>query len=207
MPRAYLRMSPDLDQHPDPLAMVRAMCAAARQPERGRFRHQVTLERAVGKRQFRFMVERGDIVPAGSGVGVYLAGWDEWQEGDWTVAERMRRMRQRRKETKAKNVSRVTPVSSPRRNDVTTDAYTTDSSYSSAGDGDSDEIPPPPAERGLRKGGTNPRRLGEHPRASGVNPRATGQSPRQERQAEKRGPSRLGAIMAAALVARSEDQP
>lgn len=178
-------MSPDLDQHPDPLSMLRAMCAAARQPDRGRFREARVLERTVGKRQYREMVQRGDVIPADPGPGVYLDGWDEWQEGDHTVAERMRRMRDRRKR---RGNAKVTPPPSPARIDVTTDAGTTKSEVLhgvGVGVGDS---PPPPV--GRRKNGTNPRSLG-------TNPRAAGSSPRQERQAQKRGPTRLHEILTA----------
>lgn len=57
-----------------------------------------------------------------------------------------------------------------------------------------DEITPPPAELGRRKSGTNPR-------ATGTNPRANGTSPRQERDKQKRGPTRLHEILAAAAKA------
>lgn len=181
-PRAYLRMSPNLDQHPDPLAMVKAMCAAARQPERGRFREPVVLERAVGRKAFRGMVERGDVVRGASG-GVYLEGWDEWQEGDYTVAERMRRLRQRRGHAK------VTPPASPHRNAVTTTALDIDNGGTSQAIGVGDT---PPPQAGRRKNGTNPRALGTNPRASGT-------SPRQVRTTEKKGrvPG-LGATLARA---------
>ena len=184
LPRAYLRIDPNIDQHPDPLAMVKAMCAAARQPNRGRFRDPRILERAVGRRQYREMVQRGDVSPDQSGPGVYLEGWDEWQEGDLTVGERMRRMRLRRK---GKTVSHVTPPPSPRRNDVTTDAVAKGESLGGEGVrvGDS-----PPPQAGKRANGTNPRALG-------TNPRATGTSPRQQREAQKRGPTKLHEILSA----------
>lgn len=192
LPRAYLRMSPDLDQHPDPLAMVKAMCSAARQPTRGRFREPRVLERVVGKRQYREMVQRGDLVPADPGPGVYLDGWDEWQEGDWTVAERMRRMRDRRKRKRA--VSPVTVPPSPDRNDVTTDAGSTYVEGESLGVGVGGFSPPP--QVGRRKNGTNPRSLGTNPRANGTNPR-------QKRADEKRGgmPDSVSAILARAAAA------
>lgn len=201
MPRAYLRIDPNLDQHPDPLSMVKAMCAAARQPDRGRFRDVRILERAVGKRQYREMVTRGDIIPSDPAPGVYLDGWDEWQEGDHTVAERMRRMRDRRRLragerqiNEAKKRNRVTAESSPDRTDVTTDAVAKEL-VGIVGVGDSDDSPPPPA--GKRENGTNPRALG-------TNPRATGSSPRQEREARKRGPTRLHEILSAVQKAGSE---
>lgn len=166
-PKAYLRMSPNLDQHPDPLAMLRAMCAANRQPQRGRFREPVVLERAVGRKAYRGMVERGDVVPAEPGLGIYLEGWDHWQEGDLTVAERMRRLRSRKRD------GSVTLPASPRRNGVTTTALDVVDDGASQASG-VDDSPPP-----RRKHGTNPRALG-------TNPRAKGTAPRQKREAEKR---------------------
>jgi hypothetical protein len=116
-PRAYLRMSPNLDQHADPLGMVLLLCTANRQTDRGRFATRGVLNRAVGRRRAQEMVERGDVVLCTDGR-FYVDGWDEWQEGDLTVAERMRLLRRR----KAANRHPVTPVASPRRNDVTTTA-------------------------------------------------------------------------------------
>lgn len=193
LPRAYLRMSPDLDQHPDPLAMLKAMCSAARQPTRGRFREPRVLERIVGKRQFREMVQRGDLVPADPGPGVYLDGWDEWQEGDWTVAERMRRMRDRRK--RKRTVSPVTVPQSLDRNGVTTDAGSTYVDEESTGVGVGD-FTPPPAKLGRRANKTNPRALGTNARASGTNPR-------QKHADEKRAgmPDSVSAILARAAAA------
>lgn len=189
-PRAYLRMLPNIDQHPDPLAMVRAMCAAARQPQRGRFREAVVLERAVGRKAYRMLVERGDVVPAIPGPGVYLEGWDELQEGDMTVAERMRRYRKRKRDAK------VTRPTSPDRNGVTTTALDIDNVGTSQAIGVDDS---PPPRVGRRKDGTNPR-------ATGTNARANGTSPRQKREAEKRGamPERARDVLAAALRQANE---
>jgi hypothetical protein len=52
---------------------------------------------------------------------------------------------------------------------------------------ENEEIPPPPAERGRRANGTNPRSRGEAPRDVGDNPRANGTSTRQVRADRKRG--------------------
>jgi hypothetical protein len=62
---------------------------------------------------------------------------------------------------------------------------------------ESREIPPPPAERGRRKNGSNARARGTAPRDTGANPRANGHSPRQEREREKRGglPPTVGEIL------------
>lgn len=60
------------------------------------------------------------------------------------------------------------------------------------------DSPPPPAQRGRRSDGTNARAFGGNPRAVGENPRSLGTSPRQERDDRKRGPSRLGDLLAEA---------
>lgn len=67
---------------------------------------------------------------------------------------------------------------------------------------DESDSPPPPAERGRRADGTNPRANGVAPRSTGTNPRATGTSVRQVRAAQKRAPAPgLGEVLrrAAAL--------
>jgi len=174
MPRAYLRIDPNIDQTIGDLeGFVRLLCSAARQPERGRFRDRAILERAVGRARVARMMTRGDVEPLEDGR-LYVVGWDEWQEGDHTVAERMKRMRARRKRP---TVSRVTPAPSPARTDVTTDAVAKD--LAPVLSASASEFSPPP-QAGRRKDGTNPRALG-------TNPRANGTSPRQEREAEKRG--------------------
>jgi hypothetical protein len=75
--------------------MVRLICAANRQPKRGRFRGDVVVSRLIGPKRFRAAVARGDLIREGE-VHWYLDGWDEWQEGDFTVGERMHRLRTRR---------------------------------------------------------------------------------------------------------------
>lgn len=71
-----------------------------------------------------------------------------------------------------------------------------------------ENLPPPPAERGRRKNGTNPRASGAAPRQTGSSPRQNGSSPRQEREALKTGPTRLGDILArAAEAGRPEKVP
>jgi len=117
LPRAYLRMSPNLDQHPDPQGMVLLICAANRQPQRGRFRDRAVLVRALGSGRLKRFLDRGDVTPIGGGW--YVEGWDEWQEGDLTVGERQRRIRDRRRnagvtESRQGN-GRVTPQSLPKR--------------------------------------------------------------------------------------------
>lgn len=173
LPRAYLRLDPNIDQtHPDINGFVRLMCAAARQPERGRFRNLAQLQAIFGKHRTNQMIARSDVAEQPDGR-FYVVGWDEWQEGDFTVAERMRRMRKRRSD------GRVTAAPSPDRNVVTTDAGST-TKVEVVGSSTGvrvDDSPPPPV--GKRANGTNPRALG-------TNPRAQGTSPRQERDQEKR---------------------
>ncbi len=65
-------------------------------------------------------------------------------------------------------------------------------------------IPPPPAERGRRENGTNPRASGTDPRSNGANPRANGSSIRQERVAQKRGPTALHSILTRAAKAGND---
>lgn len=102
-PRLYLRMDVNLDQHPDYGGMVLLMCAANRQPTRGIFLDLSIVERTLGgKARARKFLEprapgkRPDVVQLEDGT-YYLDAWEEWQEGDLTVAERVRRLRARRK--------------------------------------------------------------------------------------------------------------
>lgn len=96
LPKAYLRLDPNLDQaHPDPGAMVRLLCAANRQPHRGRFKSRDLLDAVLGKAIAKGCIDRRDVVEQDDGR-YYVPGWDEWQEGDWTVGERQRRIRDRR---------------------------------------------------------------------------------------------------------------
>jgi hypothetical protein len=90
-------MSPNLDQHPDPEGMVLLLCAANRQPQRGRFRDRSTLSRALGASRLKRFLDRGDVLQTPSGW--YVEGWDEWQEGDLTVGERQIRIRDRRRDS------------------------------------------------------------------------------------------------------------
>ena len=96
LPKAYLRVDPNIDQvHPDPGAMIGLLCVANRQPHRGRFRDRSLLEKLLGKRLVQRLYERGDVYDLPDGR-VLVPGWDEWQEGDHTVADRQRRIRRRR---------------------------------------------------------------------------------------------------------------
>ena len=116
MARAYLRLDPSfyekkLEQG-YPLAAIGALagvlCLAELQPARGRFRDLAVLKALLGPagaKQVPLLMERGDIVPEGGRL--YVAGWDEWQEGDVTVKERMARIRNRNKD---RNPDRIPTV-------------------------------------------------------------------------------------------------
>lgn len=65
------------------------------------------------------------------------------------------------------------------------------------------EIPPPPAERGRRRDGTNPRATGSSPRQNGHAPRDLGESPRQIVKAQKRDMTPLHVILARSNAAGS----
>jgi len=96
LPKAYLRIDPNLDStHPAPCDMVALLCAANRQPKRGYFKSEELARRVLGVPLFRRSMDRGDLQVNGSGV--FVDGWDEWQEGDVNVGERMRRLRERRR--------------------------------------------------------------------------------------------------------------
>lgn len=118
MPRAYLRLDPGFDEakesYPDGpyAALVATFCLAELQAQRGRFRSLDYLARLLGKRgrHVQYLVLHGDLTLLDDGR-VYVDGWDEWQEGDWKVSERVGRIRNRAKHT--------VPVTPPVTVDVT----------------------------------------------------------------------------------------
>lgn len=102
-PKAYLRLDPNIDAHPDWEGIVLLMLWANRQPRRGYFQ-PATVTKILGrKRAQEFLVprpgkKRPDLVEQRDGT-LYLDGWDDWQEGDLTVGERVRRLRAKRSAT------------------------------------------------------------------------------------------------------------
>jgi hypothetical protein len=104
MPRAYLRLDPAFDErkadYPDGpyAALIATLCLAEHQPHRGRFRNAGYLRALLGKRgrHVPYLIAHGDLVTQADGR-LYLDGWDEWQEGDWKVAERVARIRERKR--------------------------------------------------------------------------------------------------------------
>lgn len=161
-PRAYLRVDPNIDQaYPDLRnTFVGLLCSGGRQPDRGRYRCRQIAEQLHSRAFIRRCLDRGDLVELADGR-LYIDGWDEWQEGDLTVAERMRRMRSKRRDKR----DSVTVPPSPQSNGVTTNAYAYGESESvevdrplgvGVGVGDS---PKPPTSGGRRSEGTNPRAI------------------------------------------------
>ena len=123
MPRHYIRVDPQFYERKAlrqgyPLGAVAALvgcfCLAETQPERGRFRDRRVLSVLLGpaRRWLPYLIEHGDLVEQDELPRLYIDGWDEWQEGDLTVPERMARMR-------AKKGRRAGSVTAPVTPDVT----------------------------------------------------------------------------------------
>ena len=105
--RAYQRFDPRLfekkalEQHYPAgafVALVGAINLAEAQSQRGRFRSERVLRALLDKygRWIPFLVTRGDLTVLSDGR-LYVDGWDEWQEGDWRVKERVDRIRHRKR--------------------------------------------------------------------------------------------------------------
>lgn len=101
--RAYHRIDPLMDERksdytPAQLgAFLKVQLLAGRQKRRGMFRSRQALMGALPSpyaRHVQFLIEQRDLIPTEDG-GLYVDGWDEWQEGDFTVRERMSRLRNR----------------------------------------------------------------------------------------------------------------
>lgn len=112
--RAYHRVDPLMDERksdysPAQLgAFLKVQLVAGRHVQRGRFRSRKALDGALPTayaRHVPWLIAQGDLVvrPDGS---VYVDGWDEWQEGDLNVGERMRRLRARQRDALERNDGR-----------------------------------------------------------------------------------------------------
>ena len=104
MTRAYHRVDPLMDErksHYSPAqfgTFMKVQLAAGRQSRPGYFRSTAALRSALPAsyaRHVDFLVSQGDLVER-DGM-IYVDGWKEWQEGDLTVADRMKALRNRRR--------------------------------------------------------------------------------------------------------------
>jgi hypothetical protein len=168
--RAYLRLDPGFDEHKESYpdgpyaALITTFCLAESQPDRGRFRNARFLRALMGKRgrHLAYLIAHGDLLELGDGR-LYVDGWDEWQEGDWKVQERLERLRERRERNGLRRdgagpratVATVSPATPTATVPATDDA--TPLRQSGAVRCGASPIPPP---------------SGGSPRANGTNPRA-----------------------------------
>jgi hypothetical protein len=106
LPKMYLRIDPNLDRAKADTRwdFIRLLCEANRQTRRGRFKSRALFDGLLGRAAARRLIEAGDAVERASGE-VVVPGWEEWQEGDITVAERQRRIRARRDEQRDNGVT------------------------------------------------------------------------------------------------------
>ena len=110
--RAYIRLDPKLPDHKERYsdgllaAFLLTFCFCEHQPERGTFRNRGVLAALLGRRAryIDALLAAGDLVFTNDGQ-LYFEGWRECQEGNWQVAERMKRVRERKREKPS-----VTPV-------------------------------------------------------------------------------------------------
>lgn len=139
MTRAYLRLDPEFAErkrdYPDGpyRALIDTLCAAEAEPKRGYFRSMAVLRAVLGRsaRHVAFLFTHRDLEQLPDGR-IYVVGWEEWQEGNWQVAERMRRVRERRDGVTLHTVTQVTP---PTVTDVTPEPVTVSSSGGGSGGG------------------------------------------------------------------------
>lgn len=101
--RAYLRLDPNFGDrkadYPDGAfrAYVEVLCFAEQQHPRGVFRSRKLLAVLLEKRArwITYLIDHGDLIAMPTGQLV-VEGWTEWQEGDWKVHERVKRIRERK---------------------------------------------------------------------------------------------------------------
>lgn len=106
LPKAYLRIDPNIDQHPDMPLLVKLLCAANRQDPRGHFKTWAHVLTALGAKAAASCRDGGHIEERDGGWVV--EGWDLWQEGDINVGQRMRMLRERKRQRNAAVTDAVT---------------------------------------------------------------------------------------------------
>lgn len=103
--RAYHRVDPLMDErkgHYTPAqfgTFLKVQLLAGRQSKRGHFRSVAALRAMLPSAYVRhvdFLLSEGDLDVLTDG-SVYVDGWDQWQEGDLTVKDRMAALRNRRR--------------------------------------------------------------------------------------------------------------
>lgn len=103
--RAYHRVDPLMDErkgHYTPAqfgAFLKVQLVAGRQTKRGSFRSVAALKAMLPgpyAKHVDHLIAEGDLDLMADGT-VYLDGWNEWQEGDLTVRDRMARLRNRQR--------------------------------------------------------------------------------------------------------------
>ena len=101
--RAYHRVDPLMDErksHYTPAqfgAFLKVQLLAGRQTHRGHFRSRKALEGSLPSayaKHIAYLIEQRDLIEQPGGT-LYMDGWNEWQEGDVTVKDRMARLRNR----------------------------------------------------------------------------------------------------------------
>ncbi len=173
MPRAYLRLDPGfyerkvIDQgYPAgaALALIGALCHAEYQPTRGRFRSPAILKTLLGPhaKWVQYLIDHKDLVVKKGQV--YIDGWDEWQEGDWKVRERVQRIRARRSVTVDVTPGVTVGVTVGTVTHETPRPYTRRQSVIDSGGGSGGDSPQPPTSGGRRANGTSPRQVSDRDR-------------------------------------------
>ena len=102
--RAYIRIDPQLAERKEGtedglvVAFIKTLCFAEQQPHRGRFKNLAIFRAYLGRhaRWIPRLVTAGDVQELHDG-SYYVDGWDEWQEGNWQVGERMKLVRERKR--------------------------------------------------------------------------------------------------------------
>ena len=176
--RAYLRLDPGFfqrkvveDRYPIPAAMalVACLCLAETQPQRGRFASEKLLRLLLDEpesevktrlgRHVRYLIDHGDLVKERNGT-LYVDGWDEWQEGDVTVKERMARVRGKRAATRESGTQPAEPDTAPTVTDGTPPTATEDTDGTPPSD-TAPTVTPPSSGRRYAVGGRHERTTDE----------------------------------------------